>query len=452
MKLLGSLFRWEPVAKLFDDGATLQTMLDFEAALARAGAAAGVIPSSAATAIAVKCRAELLDLDNLAQSAALSGNLAIPLIAQLKELVATNSKDEKTQAATDFVHFGATSQDVIDTGRILQLREALRLIDGELQQLTDTLAKLAVEHRTTVMVGRTWLQHAVPTTLGFKFAGWLDALGRHRGRLRQTQERCLVLQFGGAVGTLATLGTHGEQVANSLSEELNLLQSAIPWHSHRDRMAEIATTMGLLCETLGKIARDISLHGQTEIGELREPSGQGRGNSSTMPHKRNPVASAIILSAAFRVPGLVSTMLSAMVQEDERGVGGWHAEWETLPEIVCLTGAAAHQLAGVIPKLEIDVARMQENLELSNGLIFAEAINAALGKKLGHTQARKLVDTFCQQAYKEKKHLRSVLENNTEISRHLSPAELDNLFDAHKHLGSANLFIDRVIAQYGSRR
>jgi 3-carboxy-cis,cis-muconate cycloisomerase len=449
MNLLDPLFRWEPVAKLFRDEASLQVMLDFEAALARAEAAAGVIPSAAAAAIAAKCHAELFDIDKVAQAAALSGNLAIPLIAQLKELVAAAAKSEKDSHSAGFVHFGATSQDTIDTACVLQLREALKLIEGELGRLTSALVKLADEHRTTILIGRTWLQHAVPTTLGVKFAGWLDALDRHRQRLRETQTRCIVLQFGGAVGTLATLGPQGAQVARHLSEELQLPQPAIPWHSHRDRMAEIATTMGLLCGTLGKIARDISLHGQTEIGELREPSEVGRGGSSTMPHKRNPVASAVILSAAMRVPGLVSTMLSTMVQEDERGLGGWHAEWETLPEIVSLTAAAAHRLSSVVPNLEIDVARMRANLELDNGLIFAEAISAALGKKTGHAQARKLIDSACQHAYKEKKHLRNVIENDKEIGKHLSHTELAQLFDAGNQLGSSNLFIDQVIARHG---
>ena len=344
MKLFDPSFRSAAVVHLFRDDACLQSMLDFEAALARAEASAGIIPSSAAAAIAAKCRAELFHQENLAEAAALAGNLAIPLVKQLKQLVAADDKD-----AANFVHWGATSQDAIDTGLILQVREAFKLISADAARLTNDLAKLADEHRATPIVGRTWLQHAVPTTLGMKFAGWLDALHRHRERLVETQTRCLVLQFGGAVGTLAALGAQADAVSKKLVAELNLPLPSVPWHSHRDRVAEIATTMGLLSGTLGKIARDISLHMQTEIGELREPAEEGRGGSSTMPHKRNPVACAAILAATIRVPGLVSTMLGAMIQEEERGLGGWHAEWETLPEIICLTGGASHHLANLLP-------------------------------------------------------------------------------------------------------
>ncbi len=445
MNLLNPLFRWEAVTKLFRDDACLQKMLDFEAALARAESSASVIPSSAASAITAKCRAGLFDQKKLAEAAALAGNLAIPLIKHLKELVAADNKD-----AANFVHWGATSQDAIDTGIILQCREALALIAADLNELCNALAKLADEHRATPIVGRTWMQHAVPTTLGMKFAGWLDALGRHRERLRQTQQNCLVLQFGGAVGTLAALGSKDEAVSKQLANELKLALPQMPWHSHRDRMTEIATTLGLLTGTLGKIARDISIHAQIEIDELREPAEAGRGGSTTMPHKRNPVAAAAILSAAIRVPTLVSTMLTAMVQEDERGMGGWHAEWETLPAIVCLSAGALHQLTIVVPHLEIDVARMRHNLDLTNGLIFSEAITAALGEKIDRSLARQLLDSASKRAAKEKLSLRKVLDENPEITKHLSPQELEKLFDPRNYSGAARQFIDRVIQQHKS--
>jgi 3-carboxy-cis,cis-muconate cycloisomerase len=447
MKLLDPLFQWEAVAKLFCDEAYLQGMLDFEAALARAEASAEMIPSSAALAITANCRAGLFDKNKLGPAAGLAGNLAIPLVKKLRELVATHDKD-----AANFVHFGATSQDAIDTGRMLQLQEALTLIAGDLDPLCGILAKLADEHRDTAIVGRTWMQHAVPTTLGMKFAGWLDAIGRHRQRLRETQRRCLVLQFGGAVGTLAALGSHGETVAKYLAEELKLPLPQMPWHSHRDRMAEIATTMGLLTGTLGKIARDISLHMQTEIGELREPAEKGRGGSSTMPHKRNPVTAAVMLSAATRVPGLVGTMLSAIVQEEERGLGGWHAEWETLPEIVCLTAGATHHLGSIASRLEIDVARMGENLDSSKGLIFAEAITAALDEKVGRSQARELIDAASDRASREKQQLRKIIEEDEKLKKHLSPPELDRLFDLRNYRGAVNQFIDRVIESNKSHK
>lgn len=447
MTLFDSLFRYETVTKIFNDTATLQAMLDFEAALARAEAAAGAIPSSAATAIATQCSAELFDAEKLRDATALAGNAAIPLVHQLRNLVAAKNKD-----AANFVHWGATSQDVIDTGSILQLREAFRLIHSDIDQLCSALAELANHHRATAIIGRTLMQQAVPTTLGMKFAGWLDALLRHRDRLHETQQRCLVLQFGGAVGTLASLGPHAEAVAKNLSAELKLPLPEISWHSHRDRIAEIATTVGLLIGTLGKIARDIALHSQTEIAEIHEPAEAGRGASSTMPHKRNPIACAAILSASIRLPGLVSTTLMAMTQEQERGLGAWHAEWETLPEIVCLTAGALHQLASIAPKLELDTARMKQNLASTNGLIFAEAAAAALGHKIPRTQARQLLDAAVHRSTHEKLPLRQVLEQDKIIAQHFSSAELDNLFDARNYSGSSSRNIDAVIATFKSRK
>jgi 3-carboxy-cis,cis-muconate cycloisomerase len=447
MNLLDPMFRWEPVAKLFRDDSYLQRMLDFEAALAHAEASSGIIPPSAANSIAGECRVELFDKQKLADAGAAAGNLAIPLVKQLKALVAAENRD-----AAGFVHWGATSQDAIDTALVLQLREALTLVSDDVDKLTDALAKMADQHRRTPIVARTLMQHAIPTTLGIKFAGWLDALLRHRERFREMQNRCLVLQFGGAAGTLAALGSQGAVVSKYLSEQLKLPVPQTSWHSHRDRVSEVGTTLGLLAGTLGKIARDISLHMQTEIDELREPAEEDRGGSSTMPHKRNPVASAMILAAAIRVPGLVAAMLSAMIQEDERGLGSWHAEWEILPEIVCLTAGAVHHLADVVPRLEIDVNRMRKNLELTKGLIFAEVIAAALGEKISRSQARELIDAASQRAIKERRHLRDVIRDDQLMSKHLPTEQLDNLFDPRNYLGTSNEFIDRVIQHYKSQK
>ncbi len=445
MQLLNSLFRSEDVEKAWSDRSCLQGMLDFEAGLARAEARAGVVPSSAAAAIAAKCKAELFDVSELARGAKLAGNIAIPLIKALTALVAQSDKD-----AARYVHWGATSQDAIDTGCVLQLRQALKIIASDLDRLADGLAELATKHRSTIVVGRTWMQQALPTTFGAKVAGWLDAVDRHRERLRETRRRALVLQFGGAVGTLAALGPGGVEVASNLVEELALGLPEIPWHSHRDRVAEVATSLGLCVGTLGKIAKDISLHSQTEVAEVFEPAEKNRGGSSTMPHKRNPVASAVVLSAAMRVPGLVSAMLTAMVQEHERGLGGWHAEWETLPEIVSLSAGALHLMAEVIPKLEIDAERMQENLEATRGLIFGEAVSMALAEKMGKAAAHELVEGACQKARNEKRHLRDVLLCDEQAKLQLSAVDLDELFDARKYLGVAEGFVDRVVA--ASRR
>jgi 3-carboxy-cis,cis-muconate cycloisomerase len=447
MQLLKSLFRSEDVEKALSDRACLQGMLDFEAGLARAEARAGVIPSSAATAIAAKCEAELFDVAELARGAKLAGNIAIPLVKALTALVAQSDSD-----AARYVHWGATSQDAIDTGCVLQLRQALKIITGDLDRLGGGLAELATKHRSTIVVGRTWMQQALPTTFGAKVAGWLDAVDRHRERLGEAQRRVLVLQFGGAVGTLAALGGHGADVGENLAEELALGLPKIPWHSHRDRVAEVATTLGLCVGTLGKIAKDISLHSQTEVAEVFEPAEKDRGGSSTMPHKRNPVASVAVLSAAVRVPGLVSTMLTSMVQEHERGLGGWHAEWETLPEIVSLSAGALGQMAEVVPKLEIDAERMRENLESTQGLIFAEAVSMALAEKMGKAAAHEFVEVACQKARSEKRHLRDVLLGDGRAKAHLSVADVDRLFDPAKYLGMATDFVDRVVAASIARK
>ena len=447
MNLLDPLFRSQAVEKVFSNRATLQAMLDFEAALARAEARAGFIPPAAAPAIEAKCRAELYDMTVLARAAANAGNLAIPLVKQLTLLVAQKEKD-----AARYVHWGATSQDTIDTGRVLQLRQALGLISSELDLLAIALAELAHKNRSTLIAARTWMQQALPTTFGFKVAGWLDAIDRHRARVAETQERCLALQFGGAVGTIAALGARGLDVATNLGKELHLPLPDLPWHSHRDRMAEIATTLGLFCGTLGKIARDISLHTQTELGEVFEPRSDGRGSSSSMPHKHNPVTCAVVLSAAGRVPPLVSTMLGAMVQEQERGLGGWQSEWETLPEIVRLTAGALHHLTTPVSELHVDSERMRQNLDLTQGLIFAEAIAMALAEKMPRHEAHELVQNACKRAQSARRDLRSVLVQDAIIKANLSEAELDRLFTPANYLGIADQFIDRVLASSTAHR
>jgi 3-carboxy-cis,cis-muconate cycloisomerase len=446
MRLLDALFRSEEVEKVLSDRARLQGMLDFEAALARAEARAGVIPSAAAEAIAAKCKAEFFDVDALALAAKPAGNVAIPLIKELTRLVAAADKD-----AARYVHWGATSQDAIDTGLVLQLRDALRLIGSDLERLCESLAELSTAHRSTLMVARTWMQQALPTTFGFEVAGWLDAVSRTRVRLRETQHRAIMLQFGGAVGTLAALGTKGQEVARTLAAELYLPLPSIPWHAQRDGMAELAAVLGVCAGTLGKIARDISLHAQTEVAEVFEPGGEGRGGSSTMPHKRNPVTCATVLAAALRVPALVSTMLTAMPQEHERGLGGWQAEWETLPEIVSLTAGALHHLTEIVPHLEIDAAKMGENLELTHGLIYAEAVSMALSGKLGRARAHQLLETASRRAQSEKRHLRDALAQDSQVNAHLSPKELEDLFDPRKYLGAAEAFVDWVVAESRSK-
>ena len=441
--LTGPMSASADMLPLFSDQAAVQRMLDFEAALARAEAANGVIPAAAVAPIAACCQAARLDLPALAQAAAAAGNLAIPLVRQLTAAVLREDAE-----AGKYVHWGATSQDAIDTGLVLQLRDALDLLDADLAALADALASLARAHRDTTMVGRTWMQHALPTSLGLKAAGCLDAVLRHQQRLQEVRKRALVLQFGGAAGTLASLGDKGLPVAATLAHALGLALPDLPWHTQRDRVAEVATVLGLLTGTLGKMARDISLLMQTDVGEVAEPAAAGRGGSSTMPHKRNPVGCAIALTAAMRVPALVSTMLSGMVQEHERALGGWQAEWDTLPDIVLLCSGALRQMRDVAAGLQVDAARMRANLELTQGLIMGEAVMLALGPAIGRMAAHKLVEQASAQAAASGRHLRDVLGSDVEVGRHLSSDALDRLFDPAAYLGGAGAFVDRVLASH----
>jgi 3-carboxy-cis,cis-muconate cycloisomerase len=434
---------------VFSPSATVQRMLDVEAALAHALAAAGVIPSDAVAPIEAACHGEQLDADALTAAAARAGNLAIPLVKQLTARVA-----EQAPEAAKYVHWGATSQDIIDSGMVLQLRDALDLIDAQVDALCAALARQAQAHRDTPVIGRTWLQQALPMTLGLKFAQWLDALERHRVRLTQLRERALALQFGGAAGTLASLSDAAPAVAQALSQALALPLPSVPWHTQRDRIAEAATVLGLLTGTLGKIARDVSLQMQTEIGELAEPAASGKGGSSTMPHKRNPVGCAAALTASVRVPSLVATMLAAMVQEHERALGGWQAEWETLPEIARLCAGALANVTEVVDGLSVDHQRLQANLGLTRGLIFGEAVMLALGASLGRLQAHELVEHASREAVQSGRTLREVLGEMPEVMRVLDgdTHRLDAMFDPASYSGQARQFVDTVLERYRAAR
>ena len=446
--LLQPLFTTARMAETFSDRARLQAMLDFEAALARGSARAGAIPAEAAGPIAARCRAELLDAEGIAREAAEAGNPAIPMVRALTALVARD--DER---AARWVHFGATSQDAMDTGLVLQLRAALAHLEADLDRLSAALAGLAAAHRGTVLAGRTWLQQAAPVTFGLKAAGWLSAVERHGERLRELLPRLLVLQLGGAVGTLAAFGPTGLAVAERTAEDLGLGVPDLPWHAHRDRIAEVATALGLLVGTLGKIARDVALLAQTEVAEVAEPSAPGRGGSTAMPQKQNPVGSAVALAAAVRVPGLVSVMLAAMAQEHERGLGGWQAEWETLPEICALAAGALDRMAQVMEGIVLDPVRMRLNAEAGAGALHASAVADALARSLGRSGAHALVAEAARRARAEGRHLRDVLGADERVAAHLSAAELRRLFEPGA--GSAGALVDRALerlARRGGRR
>ncbi|MBP0619813.1 3-carboxy-cis,cis-muconate cycloisomerase [Cupriavidus consociatus] len=449
-RLTDPMFGSPAVLDIFSDPGTVQRMLAVEAALARAEAQCGVIPAAAARVITEVCRdVGAIDRDALAQAAVAAGNFAIPFVRQLTAAVAARDAD-----AARFVHWGATSQDIIDTALVLQLGDALRVLDTGLIRLGEACAALATAHRATPMVARTWLQHALPTTFGCKAAGWLDALRRDLVRLDAARAQAHALQFGGAAGTLASLGDAAPNVAAALARELGLAVPVLPWHAHRDRVVEVATTLGMLTGTLGKMARDISLLMQTEVAEVAEPAGPGRGGSSTMPHKRNPVGCAAVLTASVRVPPLVATMLSGMVQEHERALGGWQAEWDTLPQIVTLAAGALRQMGEVVAGLQVDAARMRANLDLTHGLILGEAAMLELGGRIGRLQAHHVVERASRRAVADGTSLRDALARTLqEEPAHaglLDDAMLDRLANPANYAGQSAAFADAAVQAWQS--
>ena len=440
-QLFDHYFTQEGMREVFSDRGRVQGMLDFEAALARAEASIGAIPAEVVNDIVAACDASLYDFDALAVAIGNAGNSAIPLVKALGKQIAT-----RNEKAERYVHMGATSQDAMDSGLVVQLRSAITLLEKDLASLADALAQQAQRHAGVPMPGRTWLQQATPITLGAKIAGWLGAITRHRQRLKELKPRLLCLQFGGASGSLAALGEMAFPIAEALTRELKLNLPDQPWHTQRDRLVEFASWLGLVAGGLGKIGRDISLMMQTEAGEVFEPAAAGKGGSSTMPHKRNPVGAAVMIGAATRAPGLVATMFSAMPQEHERSLGLWHAEWETLPELCCLVSGSLQQALAVIPGLEVDAGRMAQNLDLTHGLVLAEAVSIALAQRIGRDAAHHLIEQCCRRAVEQGKHLREVLGDEPEVTAQLSAQALDNLLNPAQYLGQSKRWVKRAVA------
>jgi 3-carboxy-cis,cis-muconate cycloisomerase len=439
--LLAPMLSSAAMRAVCDDIACLQNMLDFEAALARAEAAVGVIPPAAAGPIASACEATGYDLAALADAATRSGNLAIPTVRALTARVAT--ADEQ---AARYVHWGATSQDVIDTAAMLTLRAGVEALLSDVARAVKGFARLARQHRNTAAVARTWLQHALPMPFGLKLAEYAAALHRSGVRLKRLRDETIVLQFGGAAGTLAALGDKGWQVAEKLSDELDLRLPDAPWHGHRDRLAEAAAVMAILTGTCGKIARDVQLMMQTDVAEAFEPSGEGRGGSSTMPHKRNPVAAASALAAATMAPNLAATIFAALVGDHERSAGPWHAEWPTLPSLLLAASGALASIVDIAEGLQVDAVRMRANLDATGGLVMAEAVAMALAEKIGKSQAHHVVEAASKTAVAEKRALRDVLAGNPQVIAHLSAQRLADLFEPMSYQGVSQLLIDRLLA------
>jgi 3-carboxy-cis,cis-muconate cycloisomerase len=442
-RLIESLATTPALAALFSDESVLGAMLEFETALAGAEGRNGLIPAEAVDAITAAAKPRNFDIPFLADAAFRAGTPAIPLVRMLTDRVRKTS-----QEAARFVHWGATSQDVVDTAMSLLLKRAEPILIADGLRLDRALADLSERHKSSVMLGRTLLQAAPPVTFGLKAAGWLASVRRGRHCLEEAFRTAAVLQFGGASGTLASLGDRGISVAQRLSVDLGFGNPpAAPWHTQRDQLATLICHCGVLTGSLGKMARDISLLMQNEVREVSEPGGEGRGGSSTMPNKRNPTACVLTLAAAQRVPGLVATFLSAMSQEHERGVGGWQAEWPIVAGVVQSTGAAIASMAEVAEALAVDTGRMRANIESTNGTIFAERAMMVLGAKLGRDIAHKILDEAVRRSVKEGMHLAAVLAKIPEVTAHLGPAELKQLETPEEYLGSAELFRRALISQ-----
>ncbi|MCC7042784.1 MAG: 3-carboxy-cis,cis-muconate cycloisomerase [Acidobacteria bacterium] len=437
-RLIDGLVTTDAVSRAFSDDHLLRAMLQFEAALARAEAVVGVIPEAAATTISQAALAPVeADTTTLLASLRANATLSIAVVAALTERVESISP-----VAASYVHWGATSQDVYDTALVLCLRDAWARIERDHLRLITALDALAVRHADAVMLGRTLLQPAVPTTFGLKAAGWLGAVTRSWRVWSDAFDRTQVVQFGGAAGTLSALGTHGPAVEQALAEDLGLEVPDAPWHAHRERLSGFVATGGVYVGALAKIARDISLLMQPEVGEAFESG----GGSSTMPHKRNPSRCAAVLACAHRMPGLVATMLTTMTQEHERAIGGWHAEGATLVDAVQASSAAVAALADVIDNLTVDEGRMRHNIEATRGVIFAERLTMMLAPGLGRSRAAALVKATVEESGRSGRSFGEVVAAMPEMAALINADDRARLVDADTYLGSADAFRARLLA------
>jgi 3-carboxy-cis,cis-muconate cycloisomerase len=439
--LFGTLFLPDAVRAAVADRAWIAAMLEFEAALAAAEARAGVIPGDAAAAIAAACDAERFEPEALGREARAAGNPAMPLVRALTEAVEGD--------AARFVHWGATSQDVMDTAAMIVARRALDLIGEDLDRVAAACARHADEHRNTAMPARTLLQQALPTTFGLKAAGWLCAVDDARRRVAAVP---LTVELGGAAGTLASLAPEGIRVLGHLAEELGLDEPVLPWHTSRARMAELGAALALAAGALEKVAQDVTLLAQTEVAEVAEPAGDGRGGSSTLPHKRNPVGSVLAIACARRVRGEASILLGAMAHEHERAAGAWQAEWEALGGALAYTGGAAAAVRDVLEGLEVRPERMRENLDLTGGLVLAEAVSMALRERVGRPEAHQLVEAASRRALEAGRPFRDELLDDDAIRSELSEEEIDRALDVDGYASEAAALVERALRRYGEPR
>jgi 3-carboxy-cis,cis-muconate cycloisomerase len=435
----GPLFSDRRIVELFSDQRRIETMLAIEVDLAQVQADLGIIPEYAAAAIAQSARDLRPDMESLGAGTRRTGVPVVELVSQLRHAAGLDN--------SAYVHYGATSQDIIDTAHVLQTREALDYQMDQLNALIRELAAVAHKYRHTLMVARTRSQWALPTTFGFKAAGWLSPLIRHRERLIELKPRLLVLQFGGAVGTLAALHDRGIKTLEALASRLNLYAPVMPWHSQRDGFAEFANWLALLTGSLGKIGQDIILLAQSEVEEVAESDDPNAGASSTMPNKSNPITSEMLVAAARMNATLLANMHHALIAEHERATHGWQLEWNTLPQMICNTSAALGHARTVVNNIIVDKNRMYTNLEASNGLVLAELATLRLSEKAGWKKARQLVETACTESRRSGRHLMEVLGDVDD-----SGIEWSDFTDPARYLGHAEDFIDRVLVEAGILR
>ena len=436
--IYGNLFGSDAMRAVFSERGQVQKWLDVEAALARVQGRLGIIPEDAAAQISSKADADLIDMDLMREEVDRVGYAIMPLVHRLAALCEGN--------AGRYVHWGTTTQDIKDTGVVLQIRDALDLVEADLVAVRDGLARLARKYRDTPMAGRSHLQHALPITFGYKAAVWLAPVERHLERLEQLRPRVLMGQFSGAAGTLASLHGRGLEVSDALMEELGLARPAIAWHTGRDTIAETLAFLALVTGSLAKIATDVVLLTATETGEVFEPFAPGRGGSSTMPQKRNPVSSELILACAKQVQSRAALVMDAMAADLERSTGPWHVEWAALPEAFVLASGALAQARFLVEGLRVDPDAMRANMDLTRGLIVSEAVMMGLAPGLGRQAAHDLVYEACRIATDERRALLDVLLDMPEVTAKLDRDALAQLCEPGNYVGEAPEMVDRLLA------
>ncbi|WP_295501681.1 adenylosuccinate lyase family protein [Limnohabitans sp. Rim8] len=437
-RIFGDIFSDARMRQVWSDENRTAKYLDIERALAKVQGELGLIPQEAADEIVKHCELSMIDWDKLK---AKTEQIGYPIIAVVNQINA-NCRDR----LGEYCHWGATTQDITDTAMILQMREGLALVEQDLADISDALAVLAQKYRDTPIIGRSNLQQATPITFGYKMASILAGIERHRERLQQLKPRVLMGEFGGASGTLSSLEKGAMETQAALMKELGLAQPLISWHTVRDTVAEVGAFLGLVGGSLGKIAMDVKLLMQTEVGEVFEPFAPGRGSSSTMPQKRNPISCLYIHANISVARQHAAALMDAMVADHERSTGPWEIEWVSVPEIFCLMSGALKQTKFVLQGLEVDADRMRANMDMTNGLVMSEAVMMGLGTYLGREYAHDLVYDLCRQALKENRPLIDILEAHPEINCHVNRAQLEHMCNPVHHVGQAGVMVDRVLA------